>query len=116
MSNEEDSDELNESLGKNNNDEEDEGAAVGAREAVQQVEDEEEKENSYMMEGRRSSLQQLKRDFYERSKQLKNALTGIQQHQQRLIADQSKESAIVSTKEILKSLHTQSLSKNLDCI
>lgn len=35
--------------------------------------DEEEKENAYA-----SNLQQMKKDFYERSKQLKHALTGIQ--------------------------------------
>ncbi len=68
MSNDDESEDLNESLGKTHNEEEEESAAVGTREVVYQVEEEEEKENSYQMEGRRSSLQQLKKDFYERSK------------------------------------------------
>ena len=45
-----------------------------ANEEEEEEDDEEEKENSYNP----NNLQQLKKDFYERSKQLKHALTGIQ--------------------------------------
>jgi len=50
------------------------------------------------------SLQQIQREFNDRNKKLKSALTGIGHHssQQRLSGG---DAAIVSTKEIMKSLH-----------